>query len=1283
MYSLSKNKFLTGFIAMSMLIAVFFQSIVPASAATLMTLNNASLSSYLTKAAYSDNVNAYHAGGGQGVFRLNGSKYSYCIESFIGLSDDKTYTNDIQDLNTMMQRIQERNRKYRSTGTSAAEKRELISYVLALSPSNVVSGSVEERIKWLVGQTLIWEITSEERDAQFNQLPLTIQGAMRFKDTYVFNQAAHQKIYDDCYNDLVTRIQNYWKIPSFMMRQQSLAKTVELDQYDEKTGEYYTTLTDTSGVLSYFDIYSTEGTTSINGNDLTIKTKSTSSLSLTAISEVEKGTTPIFWGDTEGKQAMVTSGDFEDPKPRGYLNAVVSIGHLNIIKKDNKGNLVESTSFKISRHADMSESIGTYTTDHQGSITIQNLPVGTYYIQEVSVPSHLTLDSQIKSTQVLAGKKTTYEATNNWKQSYIQVTKKDAKTNQTVLQSGVQFEIVQNNKVIETISTNKDGIATSHLLDYGTYQVREKLAPSNYQLITTSQTQIIDQHNQVYHLTFYNEPIVGSIVLTKADSINKTNSPQGDASLVGAKYALIAKETIYNPATGEQLFGVNETISIKQIGESSWGDEGVKETNGSSQITWNQLPLGTYEIVEVDASTGYLLDKSQHLITLSTTDQSVTKVAKNITVYEDVIQGRIQIVKSAHTGDNGLVKGLGGVEFTVKLHSDVLKNGWDNAQVFDTLITGEDGVAVTQNLPYGTYLIKESKTPEGYSVSEDFLVNISENNQTYTRIVNNIPFRSWLKLVKVNENNEEVILSHATFKLIDQNKEYVKQKVGDSYVESFTTNNEGIVVLPQMLEKGIYSIVEIQTPEGFLVGDQTEIMIFDANSLITYDQDGDAMITIKIVNERPTGSILLTKRFEGNVNQGISKAIFELIAKNQIIDPTQGTVLYYEGETVGIYTTDEYGQIIIEGLPLGTLGATYELVEIETMPGYVLYDEPLIFEFVITDQIQRVYQLNQELTNKQSTLLISKCDGVTSESLEGATLQLLNSQGDVIDEWISTMEPHLVLGLVFGESYTLREIQAPEGYIKTSDRVFVYESNEQVETLYNMSLAVFKQDKNSNEVLSGAHLQIIDQDGQVIDEWVSQSTAHRVSGLIEGQTYTLKELSAPYGYDLGKDMIFELNQINDQQTLIFYNDLLQTNILVNKLDKMTSEVVDSRELVMGIYSDKECTNLIALSAYNPSYQMIEFPALPYGEYYLKEITAPEGYELSDEVLKIELNHLTDGVGDYTIVDYYNDAIIITLGEEDDETPVKTGDKQVLLTYLGLSTISVFMALYLCKKKESE
>ena len=116
MYSLSKNKFLTGFIAMSMLIAVFFQSIVPASAATLMTLNNASLSSYLTKAAYSDNVNAYHAGGGQGVFRLNGSKYSYCIESFIGLCDDKTYKNDIQDLNTMMKRIQERNRKYRSTG---------------------------------------------------------------------------------------------------------------------------------------------------------------------------------------------------------------------------------------------------------------------------------------------------------------------------------------------------------------------------------------------------------------------------------------------------------------------------------------------------------------------------------------------------------------------------------------------------------------------------------------------------------------------------------------------------------------------------------------------------------------------------------------------------------------------------------------------------------------------------------------------------------------------------------------------------------------------------------------------------------------------------------------------------------------------------------------------------------------------------------------------------------------------------------------------------------------
>ena len=174
------------------------------------------------------------------------------------------------------------------------------------------------------------------------------------------------------------------------------------------------------------------------------------------------------------KQDLICSPGYSDPRYFNIKIDINSFGSLEIAKKDNKGNYVPDVSFKVSYNADMSSPIGTYKTGTDGKVKINKLKAGKVYVQETKVPDHLIIDKTIHAVTIKSNDVSSFTATNDWKQGYIQVTKKDAKTGQVVKKAGTEFEIVQGTKVIETISTNENGIAKSGLLDYGTYIVREK-----------------------------------------------------------------------------------------------------------------------------------------------------------------------------------------------------------------------------------------------------------------------------------------------------------------------------------------------------------------------------------------------------------------------------------------------------------------------------------------------------------------------------------------------------------------------------------------------------------------------------------------------------------------------------------------------------------------------------------------------------------------------------------------------------------------------------------------
>ncbi|MCD8027369.1 MAG: LPXTG cell wall anchor domain-containing protein [Erysipelotrichaceae bacterium] len=1086
---------------------------------------------------------------------------------------------------------------------------------------------------------------------------------------YTYTASELKEYFNEIYDEWVEQIQNEIKIknniPSFTSTSMSSADTVEL-KYDSSTGTYSTTLTDSNSVLSLNDgdiEYSNSSVSaSRSGSKLTITFTSAidkdnpATITFNADRTIEKGS---ILGYVAGNyQKVISIGSPSSTSRTAYLKVYTEeLVSLQIAKMDSNGNYVADTTFKISYNADMSDSIGTYTTGSDGTVTIDNLYTGTIYVQEISVPENLILDSNIYSVDITGNETVTYTATNDIKQGYIQVTKYDSKTGEIVKQSGVEFEILSGDTVVETIVTDDSGVATSGLLDYGTYIIRESKNPENYVIATTTESQSVTEDGKIYGISIYNEPVVGSISLTKEDSETETNA-QGDATLVGATYVLKAAEDILEPATGEILYSKGETISVKTSGNSTWGDTGEKKTDDNAEISWSNLPMGKYVIEETIASEGYLLADDIN-VTLTPENNTVSTVSQSVISEEDVIKGKLQISKIGSDGSSGVQDGLEGVEFTIKLYSEVQSIGWDEATTYDVLTTDSTGRATSIDLPYGVYLVKETYTPENYYAGGDFFVTINEDAEIEYRVVNNAPIKAWINLVKTDEDGNEITLSNATFKLKDSDGNYVSQKSGWTYIDIWTTDEDGIAYLSNMVETGTYYVEEITSPDGFLLADEVKVEITSSSEAITFDEDNDPVIIVTIVDEKPTGTIILNKSTENAediVNKGIK---FQLTANSNIIDPTDGSVIYSKGEIVtidnedGIYEINENGYLQITGLPLGSEGASYLLTEVETQDGYVLLEEPIKYDFTIQNNTTKVYEVIKSAENKLTETYFSKTD-VDGEDVEGAQMVLTDNTADtVIDEWTSTTEEHLVKGLIYGHEYTLSETTAPDGYVLSTDITFIYSTEIEKVTMTVKQVLITKADVGGQEV-EGATIQVIDEDGNIIDEWTSTKESHPISGLEEGKTYTLHEETAPNGYYVATDIEFTVSgdKVNEYHTIV--DEKILTNIEVVKIDSSTKKVITGLDFVFTLYADEKCTKEIITVNANTENGTVTFEDLEYGTYYIRETQTPKGYQLSDEVIKVVVDDNLENVDNVYSLDYNNAPTPTVV--------VKTGDASNIALY---------------------
>ena len=374
------------------------------------------------------------------------------------------------------------------------------------------------------------------------------------------------------------------------------------------------------------------------------------------------------------------------------------------------------------------------------------------------------------------------------------------------------------------------------------------------------------------------------------------------------------------------------------------------------------------------------------------------------------------------------------------------------------------------------------------------------------------------------------------------------------------------------------------------------------------------------------------------------------------------TVLDSEGNIIDTWTSTEETHKI-EGL---TVGKEYTLKEEIAPDGYVIATE-IKFKVEDTSEIQKV-------TMKDKIVEVSKED-ISGKEIEGAKLQVLDKEGNIIDEWISEKEAHKVKGLKENETYIVHEELAVGNYVKASDIEFTVTESKETQRIVMIDklVEVTKTDLTTGEELEGAELEVTDKEGNIIDKWTSTKEPHQVKGLEEGKTYILKETIAPYGYEITEEIEFTVTTDKDTQKIEMKDMPILKNVKVIKVDSETKETIKDK-FTFAIYEDLECTKLIKEVQSNKKDGTAIFEDLRYGTYYIKETKAPTDYELSNRVVKVEINDKGIFVDDKQ-VEEKDGTIEFSFENKKIEVP-KTGDDSNMKLFAGLGLLSLLGITYI-------
>lgn len=971
-------------------------------------------------------------------------------------------------------------------------------------------------------------------------------------------------------------------------------------------------------------------------------------------------------------------------------------GKIRIVKRDAlTKEALSGAAFTVTRLSAaegggaVGEAVATLTTGADGTAETGWLQWGRYRVAETGVPEHYAdggFVTEIDCTE--DGKTYAVEAENEPTKGWIRLVKTDRLNGNPI--EGVAFDIYENdeygNALVADMTTGKDGAAVSPPLRKGRYIVRERGATAGYVMeeIALDATVRSDETTQ---LRATNQPVMVKLKLYKRDgdeyggddpnSRRRDELPQpanidkpstrGDGELTGAVFRVLAGAEIRD-RQGNVLFKKGDTVV-----------DALTMAGDDASTATGELWPGLYEIVEASPPVGYEPSDAHFFVDArSAASQSETAVVTYEGLKLNIIrQGVYAIVK--FLGDNEIHDDAGlietpeeGAEFELYLKKD---GSYGNARAFerDYLVTNKYGYAKTKLLPYGLYVLKQVKGKAGHALKspvEIFIRGDEDVANPPILTINNQAIRYRLKLIKTDtKTGKTVRLANTAFKLLDSDGNVVTQTV--SYptrreIDTFYTDENGEVTLPETVTRGMYFIEEVQAPQGYLI--RTERLgVFVGE---TGDAPGEAYtLDIEIPNEPIMGRAMVEKKglrlvrlaeqadAFGNIahqpvyEEGyLAGAVFELRAAEDIVGK-DGTVWFHAGDVADTITTTEAGKDASKELPLGR----YELVEVSAPEGYLLDGAPheveLRYENDHTAVVETTVTLGNDYLSAEITLEKEKEDLEIIMDGDHVRQALVNIPGEgfvfglFADEELRVGDVTLTADMLVATgatdaagklafvgnfphgAYYVKELSAPDGWTLNPAKFAVtLEPQAQSGGMIRVSLpepvhdeliytrvTLTKTDITGQKTLPGATIEVKDEQGKVIYRETTDANGQIPQIPVTPGTYTFKEVYAPDGYALNEaEMRFTIDadgNVTGDTTI--HDDY--TRFSLHKVDE------SGKPLSGVMFGLKKADGMLMMTAKTDAKGMATFEKVPFGTYTLVETQALPGYLKTDTEIRITVD----------------------------------------------------------------
>lgn len=713
----------------------------------------------------------------------------------------------------------------------------------------------------------------------------------------------------------------------------------------------------------------------------------------------------------------------------------------------------------------------------------------------------------------------------------------------------------------KTVKTNSKGEFELTDLVPGKYTVTEH-TPTEYAEQKSKTVNV--ESGKTATVSFSNVLKKWNLTVTKTDA--ETKSAQGDATLTGAVYG------IYN--NGKLV------------------DKYTTDKNGS--FTTSYYVCGdNWTLKEIEPSEGYLLDETEYHIGAEAKKYTLENNSVSIGVTEDILKGKIAIIKHTDDGSTKIETPEKGAEFQVYLKSS---GSYAKAKESerDNLICDEYGFAETKDLPYGTYTVHQTKGWNGTEFIADFDVFISENNKTYKYLINNASLESYVKIVKVDsETGKQIPYAGAGFQIYDPNGKLVTMTYTYpevTTIDTFYTNSEGYLITPEVLPYGKgYSAVEVQAPYGYIL-DSTPVY-FDITAENTSEENGVTIVKAEKKNTPQKGTITVEKTGEifSNVTaigggytdengndvalttiyqpeysvSGLSGAVFEIYADEDITTP-DGTVRAKKDELVATLKTNTKGTAISKQLYLGK----YRVVEKTAPNGFVLNRTINHIELTYSGQNEKVTNTSTSFTNDRQNVVID-----LTKILEQ-------------DEKFSIGNNDEILNVSFG-LYADEDLKAANGTVIPKNGLF------EIITCEEKGKATFTTDLPIG--------------------------SYYVKEISTDSHYILSEKKYPVVFEYaGQDTATVHISVNDGEPI--ENEIIYGTIKGLKIDRETGENIAGALFGMFKAEEKELSEKTAiLTAESNEEGIFTFENVPYGEYIVCELKPANGYLENEELYPVTIS----------------------------------------------------------------